>query len=109
MPTISRFFGIVISMFWQDNMPPHFHASYGEDEALIDIERAVVLRGRLPSSRLKLVLAWAEIHRDELLENWHRAQGNQDLAPIEPLLEEYRPEVNVYATPCGASVWHEKR
>ena len=85
MPTISRFFGIVIAIFWQDHMPPHFHATYGDDEALVDIRAAVVLRGRLPASRLKLVLAWAEIHRDELLENWVRAQNNEELVSINPL------------------------
>lgn len=85
MPTISRFFGIVIAMFWRDHMPPHFHATYGDDEALIDIHDSVVLRGRLPSSRLKLVLAWAIIHREELLENWARAQNNEDLISIDPL------------------------
>ncbi len=85
MPTISRFFGILITMYWQDHQPPHFHATFGEDVALIDIQHAVVLRGRLPTSRLKLVLAWAEIHRDELLENWKRAQDNQELLPIDPL------------------------
>lgn len=85
MPIVSRFFGIVILMFWQDHMPPHFHATYGEDEALIDIHHAVVLRGRLASSRLKLVLAWAEIHREELLANWERAQHHEKLLPIDPL------------------------
>ena len=85
MPTVSRFFGIVILMFWRDHMPPHFHATYGEDEALIDIHHAVVLQGRLPSSRLKLVLAWAEIHRGELLANWERARRQEDLQAIDPL------------------------
>lgn len=72
-------------MFWQDHMPPHFHATFGDDEALIDIEHAVVLRGRLPASHLKLVLAWTEIHREELFANWHRAQNHEELLPIEPL------------------------
>lgn len=85
MPTISRFFGVAISMFWQDHMPPHFHVTYGDDEALVDIHFAVILRGRLPSSRLKMVLAWAEIHRKELLENWARAQNSEELLPIDPL------------------------
>jgi hypothetical protein len=85
MPIISRFFGIVITMYWQDHMPPHFHAEVGDDVALIDIQNAVVLRGRLPVSRVKLVLAWTEIHRHELLENWRRAQNNEELLPIEPL------------------------
>ncbi|MCY0897868.1 MAG: DUF4160 domain-containing protein [Firmicutes bacterium] len=85
MPTISRFFGIVITMYWHGHLPPHFHATVGDDVALIDIEHPVVLRGRLPASRLKLVLAWAEIHRDELLANWRRAQNSEELVPIEPL------------------------
>ncbi|MCL6564771.1 MAG: DUF4160 domain-containing protein, partial [Firmicutes bacterium] len=70
---------------WQDHMPPHFHALYGDDEVLVDIGRAAVLRGRLPPSRLKLALAWAEIHRDELLANWERARRGEPLVPIEPL------------------------
>ncbi len=85
MPIISKFFGLVISMYWQDHMPPHFHATFGEDEALVDIRYAVVIRGHLPSSRLKLVLAWTEIHRDELTQNWERARNNDSLLPIDPL------------------------
>lgn len=62
--------------------PPHFHALHADDDALIDIGR---LRGRLPPSRLKLVLAWTEIHRDELLVNWDRGRRGDSLIPVEPL------------------------
>ncbi|MCL5063531.1 MAG: DUF4160 domain-containing protein [Firmicutes bacterium] len=72
-------------MHWQDDPPPHFHATFGEDEALMDILQAVVLRGRLPSSWLKLLLVWAEIHRDESLDTWQRAQNHEELLSIDPL------------------------
>lgn len=85
MPTISEFFGIKIVMYWKDHLPPHFHAIYGEFEALVDIENAVVIAGFLPSSKLKLVLAWAVIHKDELLRNWEKARKGEPLEKIEPL------------------------
>ena len=85
MPEISLFFGIRITMYWDDHLPPHFHAKYGDDEALVDIHRAVVIQGRLPSSKLKLVLAWAVIHQEDLLRNWELAVGQQPLEKIEPL------------------------
>jgi hypothetical protein len=60
MPTISVFFGIAIQMFWNDHAPPHFHALYGEDEAIVSIETLAVLRGGLPRLALALVVEWAE-------------------------------------------------
>lgn len=85
MPEISTFFGIKITMYWNDHLPPHFHAIYGDYEALVDIQNAVVIRGRLPSSKLKLVLAWTVIHQDELMQNWERASKGLPLEKIEPL------------------------
>jgi hypothetical protein len=70
MPTISVFFGIVIKMFWREHGPPHFHAVYGEHEAIIDIRELRVVRGVLPRRALALVLEWAAEHRDALLHNW---------------------------------------
>jgi len=70
MPTISIFYGIVIQMFWNEHAPPHFHALYGEHEALIDIQKLDVMRGSLPRRALNLVLDWAELHQPELLEDW---------------------------------------
>ena len=85
MPEISRFLGIVIKMFANDHNPPHFHAFYGEYEALIEINGLSIFAGKLPPRVVGLVLEWATIHQQELLNDWHRAQDHQPLAKIEPL------------------------
>lgn len=85
MPEISRFYGIVIKMFFDDHNPPHFHASYGEYEVLIEINNLAVFAGQLPPRALGLVIEWATLHQDELLNNWERAQGQQSVNKIEPL------------------------
>lgn len=85
MPEISRFFGIVIKMFFSDHAPPHFHAEYSGHEALVAIESLEVLRGELPRRALALVLEWAAVHRTELRADWDRARAGQALAPIPPL------------------------
>ena len=85
MPEISRFFGIIIKMFFDDHNPPHFHASYGEYEALIEIHTLSVFAGSLPPRALGLVIEWATLHRDELLDNWNLAQAQQSPIRIEPL------------------------
>jgi hypothetical protein len=85
MPTISDFFGIRISLYWDDHNPPHFHAAYGEHEALVSIKEAVVIGGSLPNSQLKLVLAWAELYRDELGAAWDATARNEAPGRIPPL------------------------
>ena len=85
MPEISRFFGIVIKMFVDDHNPPHFHAFYAEYEALIDINSLAVFAGRLPPRAVGLVMEWATLHRDELLDDWGRAQHHQPVVKIDPL------------------------
>lgn len=85
MPEISRFFGIVIKMFWDDHNPPHFHAFYAGEEALIDITTLSVFAGHLSPRALGLVTEWATLHQRELLEDWNKAQGQQPLMGIEPL------------------------
>ena len=85
MPEISRFYGIVIYIFFREHDPPHFHAIYGEHEALISIQTLSVLAGRLPARSLGLVVEWAEIHKAELMEDWNRAQNHQLPNKIEPL------------------------
>jgi Domain of unknown function (DUF4160) len=85
MPEISRFYGIVIKMFFRDHNPPHFHAEYGDDEALIDIRTLDVIEGELPKRARILVSEWALDHKDELLENWNNARKPQELIPIKPL------------------------
>jgi hypothetical protein len=85
MPEVSRFFGIAIRMYFSDHDPPHFHAAYGEREALIAIETLAVLRGGLPRRALALVLEWAVLHRDDLRANWESGRLGERLASIEPL------------------------
>ncbi len=85
MPQISRFFGIIILMYYDDHNPPHFHARYGSQECLIRINDLTVLEGNLPSRALKMVIEWAELHQDELIENWERAALLQTLGNIDPL------------------------
>jgi hypothetical protein len=83
MPELSRFFGIVIRMFYSDHEPAHFHAIYGEHEALIEIETLAVFRGTLP--RRALALEWATFHRTELRDDWTRARNGGVLSAIAPL------------------------
>ena len=85
MPTISRFFGITIRMYFGDHAPPHFHAQYAEDEALIRIDDRSLVEGRLPRRALALVREWAALHALELTENWDRARRRLPLHPIAPL------------------------
>ncbi len=77
MPVISRFLGIVIRMYFEDHAPPHFHAFYGDAEAVARIEPLAVLAGTLPPRALALVVEWATVHQDELLENWRRMERDQ--------------------------------
>jgi len=85
MPEISRFFGIVIKMFFGDHAPPHFHAEYADDEAVIDVRNLTVIRGSLPPRALGLVVEWASQHQAELLDLWERASKNQSLYKVPPL------------------------
>jgi Domain of unknown function (DUF4160) len=85
MPTISRFYGIVISMYFSDHPPPHFHARYGEYTARIEIATGRRLDGRLPPRAQALVDEWCDLHRDELLANWKRVEAKVPLAQIDPL------------------------
>lgn len=65
MPQISRFFGIIISMYFNDHNPPHFHAQYGDDECLIEIASLTVIEGKIPSRALGMVIEWATLHKEE--------------------------------------------
>jgi hypothetical protein len=80
MPTISIFYGIYVRMYVRDHPPPHFHAVYGDNVAFVAIATGEVIEGRLPKTAARLVKEWAELHREELVENWRRAE--QDLAPF---------------------------
>ena len=72
MPEISLFYGIRITMYYDDHNPPHFHAKYNENKAIVEIYNARILKGSLPSRQLKLVLAWCVIHQDELMKPLNR-------------------------------------
>jgi hypothetical protein len=85
MPQISRFFGVIIYMYFNDHPPPHFHAEYGGREAVYTIETLEILRGRLPRRAHSMVVEWATLHRDELRENWGKAMLQTPLDDIEPL------------------------
>ena len=85
MPEISRFFGIIVRMFYNDHEPPHFHVGYGEFEALIEVNTLAVYRGELPRRALALVLEWAALHRDELRQDWQLAKAGQLPRSIDPL------------------------
>jgi hypothetical protein len=85
MPTISTFFGIVIRMFFDDHVPSHFHAEYGEHKAKVSIETLDVLEGKLPNRVLGLVLEWAALHRDELRQDWELSRNKQQPKKIVPL------------------------
>lgn len=85
MPIISRFFGIIIRMFFNEHAPPHFHAEYGEYRAVIDIRSLTVTEGKLPRRATELVLDWAELHQDQLLHDWELCQQHQQPVEIPPL------------------------
>ena len=86
MPEISRFFGIIIRMYFGDHNPPHFHAIYQESTAEYDINTLLVIRGQLPARAHALVLEWASLHRTELLEDWQLAIEKKEINKIEPLV-----------------------
>ena len=88
MPTISMFYGVIIYMFFFDDKKhhrPHIHAHYSEDSAVIAIEDGEVLGGSLPNKKMKLVQAWVEIHREDLMADWKLATEGQQLFKIDPL------------------------
>ena len=85
MPTISRFLGIVITMYFDDHGPPHFHARHPEGAAKIRIDTLEPIDTTLGRRQLRFVLAWAELHQAELMQNWRRARAGETLTEIEPL------------------------
>lgn len=86
MPIISLFYGIKITMYYDEHRPPHFHADYNGQKAEVSIKDAKVIKGALPNKQLKLILAWAVMHENELLENWEAIEnGSMNLKKIAPL------------------------
>ncbi len=85
MPTICRFYGILIQMYFDDHNPPHFHAIYNDSKAVISINDFSLLEGDLPPKAMGLVMEWATIHKNDLLKDWELAKQMQTLFPIVPL------------------------
>jgi hypothetical protein len=85
MPEISRFFGVIIRMYFDEHEPPHFHAIYGDDEALVGIDPIHVLRGELSSRAVSMVVEWAALHQRELMDNWQRLRADEPTRRIQPL------------------------
>ena len=85
MPEVSSFIGLKVYMNFDEHNPPHIHVKYGDFVAIVDIREATVIRGALPKRHLKLILAWCEIYRAELMENWELARNHQPLNRINPL------------------------
>ena len=87
MPEISRFYGIIITMYYEfgRHQPPHFHARFGEYKATFTITPPALLSGAMPRKQQNLILAWAELHGEELLENWQRIEQKQPLEKIDGL------------------------
>jgi hypothetical protein len=88
MPVISMFYGIIISMYYMDNKQhhsPHIHVNYSGAYAVYEIPNGGLLEGMIPTNKEKLVKAWIEIHRDELIANWELAITGNKVFTIDPL------------------------
>ena len=85
MPEISRFYGIIIKMYFGDHHPPHFHVEYGSDESLISITTLGLIQGKLPPRVMGMIAEWASLHQEELLADWERARSLEPLEKIAPL------------------------
>ena len=85
MPEVSRFYGICIYLYSRDHPPAHFHAIYGDDEAVFDIRTLGILEGALPNRARSLVLDWAAQHRGELFTAWENLRAGRSPGKIAPL------------------------
>ena len=84
MPEICRFGGIIIYMYADDHLPPHFHAKHGGEEAQVSIGDGAVIRGRLSPRAERMVAAWAKQRTEELERAWERAKRSQDPGRVAP-------------------------
>ena len=85
MPTISRFYGIVIFMNYNDHNPPHFHARYQDQEVTVAIQTGVV-SGEMSRRALQMIFEWSERHQEELMRNWELARERKSLEQVPPLV-----------------------
>ena len=84
MPQISTFYGLIVLMNFKDHSPPHFHVWYGDYKITVTIQDGIVM-GKMPQRALKMVFEWLEVHREELLQEWQKAQKGEALKQINPL------------------------
>jgi len=88
MPTISMFYGLIIYMYYMDNKQhktPHIHVKYQDDEVIVAINDGQILSGNIPIPKMKLLQAWIELHRDELIADWQLAVSGESIYKIDPL------------------------
>ncbi len=88
MPAISMFYGIIVYMYFMDNKQhklPHIHVKYQDNEVIIAIPDGDVLEGGIPKSKMKLLQAWVELHKDELMADWELAVSGEHPFKIDPL------------------------
>jgi hypothetical protein len=88
MAVIAMFYGIIISMYYFDNRrhkKPHIHVKYQENEAVFGIPDGKVIEGEIPANKMKLVQAWIEIHKEDLMADWELASSGQNVFRIDPL------------------------
>lgn len=85
MPEICRFFHIIIRMYAKEHAPPHFHAIYGDHEGVFSISSGKLLEGTFPKKQERLVTAWANIYKKELLDNWKSLTSGKGFKKIDAL------------------------
>ncbi|MBP8002713.1 MAG: DUF4160 domain-containing protein [Chloroflexi bacterium] len=85
MPTISQFYGLVVFMNYKEHPPAHFHVRYQGQEVSVEIQSGMVT-GKMSRRALQMIFAWMELHQEELMDNWERAQNREPLRPIPPLM-----------------------
>lgn len=84
MPIISNFFGVIIYMFWKEHAPPHFHAKYGDDEIVVEIQSGKIT-GIMANRAVKMIQEWRKLYKKELLKDWKLAEQKKALFAIKPL------------------------
>ncbi|MDR2231743.1 MAG: DUF4160 domain-containing protein [Tannerella sp.] len=85
MPYISTFFGLLIQMYFDEHNPPHIHVRFQNDKAIFNIQNGDMTHGNLSNRNRRLVQAWIELHRDELILNWELCRNDEQPFKIEPL------------------------
>ena len=101
MPEISLFYGIRVTMYYEDHNPPHFHAEYNGNKALVDINETRIIKGALPSKQLELILAWAVIHQDELMQDREVSKDGLPLNRIDRKIVVYGKSASWRVEMCG--------